>query len=347
MQDSTAYIGLDVHSATSTLTWLDEDGVVQGRATFDTSEEEMIEAVEEIDAEEKYLTLEEGPLAYWTARALANYVDRTVVCDPRENFLISRSLRKGDAVDSQALARLLRLDELREVYQPASDRRALYKQAINHYLDRRDQQRALKQKIKARLKRWGLWNIPGTDVYSRAGREAYLEELCHDRIRTQVESLYRMLDVAHEEKTLARQELIELGQPYQEVQEFKKIPGMGAIGAHTFDAIIQTPHRFAGKRKLWSYCKLAIYQPSSGGDEPAYEELGDHGHGELKRVSYQAYVRALGSEDPNEVKRFVEASRKRTGDKMHARLNAQRKILATMWGLWKNGTPYDPALFLG
>jgi hypothetical protein len=26
-------------------------------------------------------------------------------------------------------------------------------------------------------------------------------------------------------------------------------------------------------------------------------------------------------------------------------LNTQRKILATMWGLWKRGTAYNPKLF--
>lgn len=347
MSGSTTYIGLDVHADTSTLSWMDDDGVIAGTATFDTSAENLIRNVDGICAHEKVLTLEEGSLAYWTARTLSPHVDDVVVCDPRENFLISRSLRKGDVVDAQALARLLRLDEIKEVYQPADDRRALLKQAVNHYLDLRNQQRALRQKIKARLKRWGLWKIPGTDVYSKKGRRKYLDELNHSRIRAQAESLFRILDQVHEEKKLARQQLVELGRPYPEIEEFRKIPGVGVISAHTFDGIIQTPHRFANKRKLWSYCKLAVYQPSSGGTEPTYEKLDHHGNSELKQVSNQVYVRALSTPGPNEVKTFVEASRRRTGNDMHARLNAQRKILATMWGLWKNGTAYNPDQFLG
>jgi hypothetical protein len=64
--------------------------------------------------------------------------------------------------------------------------------------------------------------------------EVYLEKLRHGRIRTQVESLYRLLDQTHEEKRTAPKELIELGQPYSEIREFQKIPGIGPIGSHLF-----------------------------------------------------------------------------------------------------------------
>jgi hypothetical protein len=64
---------------------------------------------------------------------LESVVDRTVVCDPRENYLISQSARKDDETGAKALARLLRLGEVKEVYQPENDRRALFKQAASHY----------------------------------------------------------------------------------------------------------------------------------------------------------------------------------------------------------------------
>jgi hypothetical protein len=50
---------------------------------------------------------------------------------------------------------------------------------------------------------------------------------------------------------------------------------------------------------------------------------------------------------PNEVKTFFEASLERTHDKTHARLNTQRKVLASLWGLWKRKEAYDPQKFLG
>ncbi|WP_263842080.1 IS110 family transposase [Salinibacter sp.] len=346
MHDSTAYIGLDVHSRTCTMAWLNEEGASRGPSTFRTSGENLREEISDIKADEKALTLEEGPLAFWTARVLDGLVDRTVVCDPRENYLISRSARKDDEADAKALARLLRLGEVKEVYQPENDRRALFKQAASHYTDLRDQLRALKQKIKDRLKRWGLWQIPSTDVYSKSGRGAYLEKLSHDRIRTQVESLYRLLDQTSKEKREARKELIDLGQPYWEIEEFQKIPGIGPIGSHLFDAIIQTPHRFSKKQQLHRYCKLGIESKSSG-DRATQQQLDDAGHGELKNISYQAFCHARGEDEKNEIDAFYESSLQRTNNETHARLNTQRKIVESMWALWKNDACYDRRKLLG
>lgn len=157
MQDSTAYIGLEVHSRTCTMAWINEEGTCRELCTFQTSGENLREKVGSIRAGEKTLALEEGPLVFWTARTLEEIVSQIVVCDPQENDLISRSARKDDEADVKALARLLRLGEVKEVYQPENDHRAL------------------KKKIKARLKQWGLWNIPSAEVYSKSG---YFTAVC-------------------------------------------------------------------------------------------------------------------------------------------------------------------------
>ena len=67
MKDSTAYIGLDAHSRTCTMAWMNEDGNYREPSTFRTSGENLRLTVDQVGAEEKALTLEEGPLAFWTA----------------------------------------------------------------------------------------------------------------------------------------------------------------------------------------------------------------------------------------------------------------------------------------
>lgn len=64
MKLSTAYIGLDVHSRTCTMAWMDENGTQRGTRTFATSGQILREEVRGIGAEEKAVTLEEGPLAF-------------------------------------------------------------------------------------------------------------------------------------------------------------------------------------------------------------------------------------------------------------------------------------------
>jgi len=114
------------------------------------------------------------------------YVDRTVVCDPRENYLISRDARISDRADAYNLCRLLRLDELKEVYQAGEDHRAVFKASAQHYLRCRKQQIALKQKIKATVRCWGVLDVGGDRIYKRSGREDDLDRLSNPKVERQL-----------------------------------------------------------------------------------------------------------------------------------------------------------------
>ncbi len=343
---TTAYLGLDLHANSSTLGVMAEDGTYQGHQQFSTAESELVPRVSSIDASERRLAIEASTLSRWAARTLDPYVDRTLVCDARENFLISRDGRKGDVSDAYNLCRLLRLGELQEVYQAADDHRAVFKAAAQHYLDCRGQQVALKQKIKATFRRWGVLDLEGQKVYSKNHRERYLDRIAQPEITEQLRRLYRMLDEAVQAQSDARSQMRRLGKRYPEIEEFQEVPGIGVIGAHLFDAFIQTPERFSTRQKLWSYCQLSIRSQTSDGKPLGHEELDPNGRSELKQVSYRAYASALKQGD-NAVEAFFEASLRRTGDRTHARLNTQRKILATLRALWKTGSSYRPEKFLG
>ena len=113
--------------------------------------------------------------------------------------------------------------------------------------------------------------------------------------------------------------MVELGKRYPEISQFERVPGIGVIGAHVFSAYIQTPHRFATKRKLWSYCRLGILERSSGGKSWAHKRLNRSGLGALKAVSYRCWPNSQCTAEPNEVSLFIEASLRRTGNATRAR----------------------------
>jgi transposase len=50
-----------------------------------------------------------------------------------------------------------------------------------------------------------------------------------------------------------------------EIKRFKKIPGIGTVHAATVSAIVEDPHRFANKKKLWMYAGLGLAERESGG----------------------------------------------------------------------------------
>lgn len=343
---STAYLGLDLHASTSTLGVMTEDGTYQGHQQFPTAESELVPRVSSIEARERRLAVEASELSRWAARTLDPYVDRVLVCDARENFLISRDGRKDDVSDAYNLCRLLRLGELQEVYQSADDHRAVFKATAQHYLDCRDRQVALKQKIKAVFRRWGVLDLEGQTIYSTDGRKQYLDQIAQPEIIRQLRRHYRLLDEAAQAQAGAKKQMRRLGKRYPEIEAFQEVPGIGPIGAHLFDAFIQTPERFSTRQKLWRYCQLSIRSQTSDGNPLGHEELDPNGRSELKQVSYRACIAALRQGD-NAVATFFQQSLRRTGDRTHARLNTQRKILATLRALWKTGSSYRPEKFLG
>lgn len=342
-----AYMAIDAHARRCVLGVMDESGRYLDDWQFPTTESELIRHVAAVKVPHKRLAIEEGPLAYWIAQTLRPYVEEVFICDPRENALIGRSAHKSDAVDTPKLCRLLRLGELKRVYHPADDHRAVFKAAVQAYLDLVVEQARLKQKIKAKYRAWGVAVHDTTKVYHPKRRATYLAQVTLAPIRAQLERLYAVLEAARQAKREALREVVELGRRYPEIAEFAKMPGVGVVGAHVFDAYVQSPERFAGKRQLWRYAQLGLCDRSSDGQPLGRKRLDRAGNSALKAMSYHVWLGALRRRGINEIKTFFEASQARTQDKTHARLNTQRKILASLLGLWKRKEAYDAKKFLG
>ncbi len=340
------YLALDAHARHCVIGGMDMKGKYLIERRFPTTESELVRNVVQVEAQKKLLAVEEGPLAFWISRTLREYVDEIFVCDPRENALISRNARKGDGPDVYNLCRLLRLGELKEVYHPEKDHRAIFKSVAQQYLDLRNQQKAIKQKIKAKYRSWGVIDVDGLRPYHKEHRSRFLELLTHDPIREQLLRFYRVLDATVEAQEQARRQMLRLGQRYAEIQELLKMPGVGPVGVHIFDAFIQTPDRFMTKQKLWRYCRLGIVDRTSDGKPLGYRKLDRAGNGELKAMSFRTFQAAMRKSEPNEVRQFYELSLERTHNHTHARLNTQRKILAVLLSIWKRRVAYRPELFL-
>jgi len=339
-----AYLSMDVHARNCVLGDMDGNGKFRGNRSFTTCEVNIIKALKAIKAKKKYLVMEAGPMSNWAAQVANDHATKVFICDPRENALIYKSSHKHDKVDTKKLCRLLRLNEFKEVYRPENDQRALFKAAVQHYQDLRDQLKALKQKTKAMYRQWGIINVFTDSVYSVSGRDKFLQQVRHRPIYLQLKRLYTLLDATAAMKQEAEKSMASLGRNYPEIKEFKKMPGMGIIGPHTFDAYIQTPHRFAKRNRLWKYCRLAVTDRTSDGKPLGFKRLDKSGVSELKAVSYRAFLSAMKGD--NEVRRFYHNSLQRTHDRKHARLNTQRKILSVMLSIWKKGEAYRSELFL-
>lgn len=337
---STVYLALDVHARHCVLGQMNDQGVMLNVVQFPTTEAELMRHVRAIQASRKLLTLEEGPMARWIAQTLHPHVDELLICNPHENHLISSGSRKNDRHDVQQLCRLLRLGELKQVYHPADDDRAVFKAAVQAYLDLVNQEVRIKGKIKAKFRAWGVVVTDTERIYHARHRDDYLKRLTQPAIRVQLQSLYDLLDAALHAKRAAFRQMIDLGQRYPEIALFRHVPGCGVVSAHVFSAWVQTPHRFANKRQLWRYAQLGIRERSSDGKPLGFKRLDREGNGALKQVSYWIGLGARRRRGANGLKTYHQASLERTHDKTHARLNTQRKALATLLAMWKHMEDY-------
>lgn len=347
MSKKKVYMAIDAHARHCVQGCMNARGEFQRTWTFKTGERELISHVKEVDAGIKILAIEEGTLTYWIAQTIRSYVTDLFIADPKQNPSISKNAMKGDKVDVRQLCRLLRLGELHRVYHPVDDERAIFKATVQQYIDFRNQESNLKRKLKSKFRGWGVQDIDGTRIYNVKKRDSFLCQIKQDAVRNQIKRLFVMLDVALKMQKLTLKEALCLAKKYPEIQEFKKIPGVGDIGSLVFDAYIQTPARFTYKSPLFRYCQLAVTDRSSDNKPLGFKRLDRAGNSELKAMSYRSYNAAMRIKRENEVRTFYEKSLQITRNPVRARLNTQRKIISVMHGIWRKGEKYNPKLFSG
>lgn len=340
------HLAIDVHARHCVVGAMrDADGAWLGEQSCPTEAAALQALVGGIKAGEKWLTFEEGGMSLWLCDALRHLVHKLIVCDPRENALIGRSAKKRDDWDVRSLCRLMRLGELREVWHSPDPVRNELLLAAEQYVDLRAQVVRSKNVLKAWYRRGGVMVSDTSTVYSARGRGRWLARLAEGSRRIGALGQYAALDALVQAWEAAWQRLRLLGRQCPEIAAFEQMPGVGEVCSHLFSALLGDARRFATRQKLWRYCKLAVTDRSSDGKELGYKRLERRGNGRLKEVSYQAWKGAVTQKKDNEVKRFYAQSLERTGDKRHARLNTQRKILEVLWTLWRRSEAYDAQRF--
>jgi transposase len=346
MKRTTKYVALDVHQATTVASVREETGRVIARSVLPTDSAALTEFIRGMRGA-VHVAFEEGTQAQWLHDLLAPLVDRVVVCDRRG---APRQGNKGDHVDADQLAELLRRGGLRAVYH-ASAQRATLKELTRTYRNLVEDSTRVMLRLKALFRARGI-QTAGTAIYHPRHRQRWLVQLADVGARFRADALYAELDVLRQLRPRAKAAMVTEARRDPAWPVLRTIPFLGPVRVALLLATMQTPWRFRTKRNLWSYAGLAVVSRSSADytlvagqpvrrrRPPMTRGLNRNHNRVLKDVFKGAATAATAR--PGPLQAFYHSVIARGTREELARLTLTRKLAALTLRLWKKGERYDP-----
>jgi transposase len=122
------YIGMDVHKATTVIVVLNHARKVVAEAIVETKSNTILDFIRS-QRGTIHVALEESTQASWIYDLIHSFVAEVLVCDPRR---IPKQGNKGDKIDAQRLAELLRTKALVPIYHNPQNTRSV-KEFVRSY----------------------------------------------------------------------------------------------------------------------------------------------------------------------------------------------------------------------
>jgi len=335
------YIGMDSHISTLDFAVVNEAGRLVKAIRVATSVNGFMEFVKTVPPP-RTIYMEEGTLAAWALETCVRFREKLVITDAKENHWIGSSGQKNDSIDALKLAQLARGGYIKEIHHPVGQRRR-FRELMIAYHDAVRSTTRIKNKIKARFRQNGI-QCTGTTVYSETHREEWKGKLPQEATLLLIlDGLWRQLGQSEQtEKELLAAARAQ-AKNYPEIKHFVAIPGIGFISAATISAILETPYRFADKRKVWMYAGLGLMKRSSGGKTYS-EKLSTDYNRLLKYSIKQAAEAAIQAKDNPFRRKYLDMTLLHGIAPHRAKLTIARDMLATMWAMWRKGEKYSPEI---
>ena len=335
------YIAIDCHISTLEFAVVNESGKIVERKTVPTSVKTLMEFVRSIPKPRKII-IEEGSLSGWVSETCDQYKEELIVSDPKTNRWICSSGEKRDPLDALKLAQLARGGYLKEIYHSVGERRR-FRELVLAYHDTVRNETRIKNKLKAKFRQNGI-NCTGQTVYNKTYREEWLNKLPKVPIvHIIINGLWNQLDEIDKNRDNILRTIKSESKKYAEIKNFKEVPGVGPVIAATISGILETPHRFANKRKVWMYAGLGIVERSSG--EKVYsKKLSKNYNRILKCAIKQAAESAVMSKDNIFRQHYLKMTIENGIPSHRAKLTVARSMLAALYGMWKKGEKFNPKI---
>jgi transposase len=278
---SDKYVGLDVHQSSTVAAVHDERGKCVMESILKTQADAIRGFLGGLTGK-IHVTLEEGTQAAWLYDLIGPLVAEGIVCNPRANKLLAVG-NKGDRVDANQLAQLLRGGQLKPVYHGGASLRLL-KELVHNYDSLVADSTRVMNRIKAIFRARAI-SCAGRDIYYTRNREQWLEKLTEPGVRMRAAFLYQELDTLRALRRDAKSAMLKEARRQAAYQVLRQVPVLGPIRVAEILARVVCPSRFRTKRQLWAYCGLAVTTRSSAD----YQSL----EGRVQRRSKASATRGL------------------------------------------------------
>ena len=347
MKQTTKYVGLDVHQATTVATVRSDTGRVLARSVLPTEAVALRDWLQGMRGA-VHVALEEGTQAQWLHDLLTPVVARVIVCDRRGEPARGN---KADAHDADELSELLRCQRLRAVYH-GSPERATLRELARAYQNLVEDATRVMLRLKALYRARGI-RTPGHGVYDAAQRAEWVGKLPAGGARFRATTLYAELEVLLTLRPQVKRALLAEANRDPASIVLRTIPFFGPVRVAMLLATMQTPWRFRTKRNLWAYAGLAVVtrtsaeydyvngRPVRRARAPLTRGLNQNHNPLLKEIFKSAATAAATRRGP--LQEFYRGMLTRGMRAELARVTLSRKLAAITLHLWKTGERYEPA----
>jgi len=334
------FVGLDVSKDETAICIRTQSGIVKAAFKKPTDPDIIHRALIGDLQHIRCVVLETGRMANWLYNELSQRGLPMVCIDARQaHAVLSQMHNKTDENDAAMLAELARTGFYKRVEvksRIAQQRRALLRArevAIKSRMNVENTIRGLLASFGIRLPK----HLKTYDQRVRTALEGQAELLgiILPLLHLRTEALRQAAALT---KDMARQARVD-----DTCRRLMTIPGVGAVSAVTYVAMIDTPDRFAKSRSVGAYIGLTSRRYQSG-DVDYGGRISRRGDRMLRTVLYEAANSLLcrvKSGPGQHLKNWAKAIKKRTSHKK-AVVALARKLAVIMHAIWKDGTEFEP-----
>ena len=338
--DGVAAVGLDLSDRKAQFHAIDDESETVERGTVALETTHLQRWASNIAP--TVMAMEAGTHSPWVSRLLTACGHEVIVANPVKVALITRNIRKSDAVDAEYLARLARFDRrLLHPIQHRGEQAQLDLQVIRTREILVQSRTKLIGHVRGAVKSFGA-RLPkcATEAFVNKTRKVIPEQL-----RTALDPVY--VQIEHLTATIAgydRHVEQTARERYPEVERVAQIKGVGTLTGLTYVLVLEDAGRFHRSRSVGAFLGLTSKREQSGDDDPQ-RRITKAGDRLLRRLLVQSAHYILGAfGEECDLRRHGMRICERGGKRARKRaaVAVARKLSVLMHRLWVSGERYEP-----